>query len=380
LIQDLENPPIEVWRFKTSHPILSSPIIDQGSVYFGGCDSTFYSVSLTDGKVKWRLKTQGQIRSTPLIHNRFIFLNGGDGIIYKLNKTSGTIVWSSHVGTEKQYDFADYHQSSPILYEGVLYFGLGDGSVTAIEEATGEKLWSYQTGDAVHTTPAISGDKIFVGSFDGNVYALDMRDGTLRWKFKTVGHRFFPKGEVQGSPAVHAGLIFIGARDYNVYALDQEKGFARWNKAFVRGWGLVNEIHDSVLYIGGADERILVSVDPSTGKENWRKKMDFLIFGKNAYSENLMYVGTTLGKFHAIDRSNGNTIWTVTTDGYRLNRLKYFKEDDSYRDDIYSIIKSSEEFLLVEYELGGIFSTPAINTDHLVIATSEGMVYCFKRT
>jgi eukaryotic-like serine/threonine-protein kinase len=108
--------------------------------------------------------------------------------------------------------------------------------------------------------------------------------------------------------------------------------------------------------------------------------MDFLIFGKNAYSENLMYVGTTLGKLHAIDRLNGNTIWTVTTDGYRLNRLKYFKEDDSYRDDIYSIIKSSEEFLLVEYELGGIFSTPAINTDHLVIATSEGMVYCFKRT
>lgn len=47
------------------------------------------------------------------------------------------------------------------------------------------------------------------------------------------------------------------------------------------------------------------------------------------------------------------------------NRLKYFKEDDAYRDDIYSIIKSNEHFLEVEYELGGIFSTPAISNDFL---------------
>ncbi len=71
-------------------------------------------------------------------------------------------------------------------------------------------------------------------------------------------------------------------------------------------------------------------------------------------------------------------MWTFTTDGYLNNRMKYFKDDDSYRDDIYSIIKSNEQFLEVEMELGGIFSTPVITNGYLVFTSTEGIVYCLK--
>jgi outer membrane protein assembly factor BamB len=178
---------------------------------------------------------------------------------------------------------------------------------------------------------------------------------------------------------VKDGIVFIGARDYNIYALDQQKGFSRWNKAFQRGWVFTNTIHDSVLHLAGADERVLIAVEPKSGAELWKKKMEFLIFGKNVYSKSMLYVGTTIGKFHGIDAKTGEKKWTVTTDGYEKNRLKYFKEDDSYRDDIYQIIKSSEHFLEVEYELGGIFSTAAIDKDHIVFASTEGVVYCLSR-
>lgn len=274
--------------------------------------------------------------------------------------------------------FADYHHSSPILSNNVIYFGSGN-NFYAVKANEGRELWNFQTGDVVHSTPATGNGKVFFGSFDGNVYALDLANGNLIWKFKTVGHRYFPKGEVQGSPSVRDGLVFIGGRDYNTYALDQEKGFSHWNKAFSRGWVFTNTVHDSVLHLAGADERVLIAADPKSGAELWRKKMEFLIFGKNVYSKSMLYVGTTIGKFHGIDTKTGEKKWTITTDGYEKNRLKYFKEDDSYRDDIYSIIKSNEHFLEVEYELGGIFSTAAMNREHIVFTSTEGVVYCLGR-
>ena len=163
-----------------------------------------------------------------------------------------------------------------------------------------------------------------------------------------------------------------------MYALDQEKGFSRWNKAYPRGWVLVNTIHDSVLHMAGADERIFISVDPESGREYWKQKMEFLVFGSNAYSETMIYTGTTIGKLHGINAKTGDKVWTFATESYEKNRLKYFKEDDAYRDDIYSIIKSNEHFLEVEYELGGIFSTPAISNDFLIFTATDGTVYCLK--
>lgn len=378
-IADFKKKPALHWKYKIDAPVIAGPVVSDNLVYFGGLDSTLYVLDIRSGKTAWKFKTRGQVRSTVRIAGNDLYLNGGDGNLYCLDKKTGNVKWTFASKGEKKYDFADYHQSSPVLHNNMVYFGSGDGNVYAVRSDNGSRVWNYQTGDIVHTTPAVDNNKLFVGSFDGHVYALDVTNGSLAWKFKTVGHRFFPRGEVQGSPAVASGLVFIGARDYNVYAIDQARGYCHWNKSFTRGWGLVNTIHDSVLHIGSADERVLISAEPGTGKEYWRKTMEFLVFGSNAYSETMFYVGTTIGKLHGIDAKTGEKIWTVTTDGYEQNRFKYFKVDDAYRDDIYSIIKSNEQFLEVEYELGGIFSTPAITRDFLIFTSTEGVVYCLKR-
>jgi outer membrane protein assembly factor BamB len=379
VIPDFATKPSVAWKFKTSKPILSAPVIDENTVYVGSNDSTFYALNLSTGKALWKLKTKGQVRSKCVIADNDLFLNGGDGNLYSIDKKSGKIKWTFATKGERNYDFADYHQSSPLLLNNVLYFGSGDGNFYAVNSTNGKLVWSFATGDVVHTTPAISNNKIFFGSFDGNVYALNLADGSLAWKFKTVGHRYFPKGEVQGSPVIAKNLVIIGARDYNVYALDQDKGFGHWNKAFPRGWVLANTQHDSVVHLAGADERVMISAVPESGREHWKQKMEFLIFGQNVYSDKLMYVGTTIGKFHAINPKTGEKVWTTSTDGYEKNHLKYFKGDDSYREDIYSVIKSNEQFLDAEYELGGIFSTAAISKDYIVVPSTDGTVYCYKR-
>jgi len=373
-----EKPGIQ-WEYKTNQPIFSSPVVREGCIYVGGNDSTLHVIDLHTGNEKWNFHTGGEIRSSVCFSEDYLYLNGGDGNIYAMNASSGKLIWTFKTGGENKYDFADYFQSTPVYFNDVLYFGSGDSNFYAIDAVNGTLIWFYKTGGIVHTTPAIDHDKVFFGSFDGYVYALNSATGQLIWKFKTVGHRYFPKGEVQGSPTAFNHLVVVGARDYNVYAIDQNKGFCHWNKAFIKGWGLSSSVNDSILFIGSADERRLISADPASGAEFWNLPMEFLIFGNNAYSENMLYVGTTIGKLHGISLKTGNKICTFETDSYRKQRLNYFKEDDSYRDDIYSIIRSNEHFLEVECEFGGIFSTPVITGDLIVFTSTNGKIYCLKR-
>lgn len=374
--QNASPQPTVKWKFQIKQPFYGSPLVTADRVYIGGLDSTCYALDLKTGSIQWKFSVQGAIRSTPLLYGGKLYLNGGDGSLYALDPSRGKLQWKCSGKGEKKYDFADYHHSSPVCNNGVIYFGSGDGNLYAVNPADGKIIWSFQTGDAVHDTAAIVGGKVLFGSFDGNFYAVNVADGQLAWKFKTTGHRYFPKGEVQGSPAVFGDEVIFGTRDFNVYARSITQGTGLWNKAFPRGWGLVNVIKDSVLYTGTGDERTLFTFDPVTGRELWKKKMELLVFGDFAFSDKLMYVGTTMGKLHAIDRKTGETRWTFATEGYEKNHLKYFKQDDTYRDDIYSIIKSNEQFLDAQCALGGIFSTPAREGNTLVVATTDGMIYC----
>ncbi|MBL0356103.1 MAG: PQQ-binding-like beta-propeller repeat protein [Chitinophagaceae bacterium] len=373
---DITALPVLQWKFSTSAALYASPVGDADHIYFGGLDSIFYAVNRISGKEVWRFKTNGAIRSTALLNDEHIYFISADGKLYCLD-TKGKMIWT-FAGIEKKYDFADYHQSSPVLSKGMLYAGMGDGYLYAVSATTGNLKWKFKTGGPVHTAPVVDEKRVYFGSFDGNVYAANINTGKQWWKFKTVGHVYFPTGEVQGNPTLMNNTVVVGARDYNVYAIDKEKGFAHWNKVFTRGWVLSNTCKDSTLYMAGADERMLAAIDSKTLAERWKRTMELLVFGKPAFSNNMLYIGTTMGKLHGIDMKTGEDKWIFKTDSYTKNHLKYFKEDDTYRDDIYSIITTNEQFLDAQVELGGIFSTPLIQQEYIFFTSTDGALYCLK--
>ncbi len=367
------------WRFTPRGPIFGSPSLDGGTIYVGSLDSTFYAIDLLSGKERWHFVTGGEIRSTALVDASAVYFVSGDGSLYSLDKTNGQKRWSFAMEREVKFDFADYYQSSPRLHNGVLYVGSGDGHIYAIEASTGSPVWQFPTGGPVHATPALSKDKLFVGSFDGYFYALNALSGDMLWKFKSVGHRYFPNGEFMGTPAVGMDLVYVGARDYNLYALDQDSGFCHWNKSFVRGWALSNTVRDSVLFTGTSDDRLLIASGVRSGREFWKTNLGFNIFGGLAFDDSLGYIGTLIGKLHAVNLITGQLLWSFATDGYTRNHAKYFKADDSFRDDIFEIVKSDEAFIDVEYEIGAIFSTPVISGNHILVTSTDGTVYCLNK-
>jgi len=383
---DFDKLPTVQWKFKIKQPFFSSPIINEGTVYVAGLDSTLYALELTTGNVKWKLKTNGEIRSTVVIEGSRIYLLGGNGVLSCIDKNTGKPIWRSVFDNtalflaERRYDFADYFHSSPVVHDGILYFGTGNGRFNAVSADNGEIVWSFKAGDIIHNTPVVIKDKVYFGSFDGFVYALNIRTGQIVWKFKSVGQQYFPNGEMQGSPSTGYGTLFIGGRDYNLYALNANGGYANWNRKFQGGWALSTTVEDTVLYVGTSDDRLLLAFDARNGQELWKTNVKFNIFGGCAFTSGMVYVGSIWGKLFGVDKKTGTIKWAFATDGYTSNHLKYFKADDTYRDDIGTILRSPIEWIGAEYRMGGIFSTPSISGNSMVFSSTEGVVYCLRRS
>lgn len=379
---DLAETPDVQWKFKTAHPFIGSPVVDKGIVFAGNLDGMLYAVDLATGSEIWSVRTPGPIRSTPCIAGETIYVNGG-GSILALNRISGKQLWTFHALGERvyaPYGYADYYHSSPKEHRGNIYFGSGDGHVYALDIRTGALKWKYNTGDVVHATPALLDSVLYIGSFNGTMYALNALNGGLLWTFKSVGHRFFPKGEFQGSPVAGNGLVFVGGRDYNVYAIDARKGYCHWNKQFPRGWALSLTLRDTALYVGTSDDDVMIAMDARTGTELWRTNVRFNTFGRAALGPSMIYFGTLLGRLHGMDASSGKIVWTYTTDGFNKNNARYFVHPDSIsKDRFYSVVKTPEGYIDGLYSLGAMFSDPVLTNGMMVISSTDGSLYCLKQ-
>ena len=377
---DLATKPSLLWKFKTNGSVVGSPVVGDSTVYITSHDSTLYAIDLLTGKVKWKLPTGAPLRSSVCLAAGRLFLLGGEGLLYSIDKDSGWVygVFRSLTGSmgERQNDYADYFQSTPVVEDTSIYFGSG-GYIMAVSLTDGYMKWSYQTGDVVHTRPALSKGRLYAGSFDGNLYSIDTRTGNLVWKFKTTGHNFFPKGEVMGNPVVAGGMVFVGARDYNLYALEMKGGYCNWMKQFPKGWALPVTVNDSVVYVGTSDDHQLFAYDIRTGSEIWKTNVGFNILGGCAIGSKIGYFGTLAGKVHGIDLKTGKIIWTIELDSYKANHLTWLKPDDSFRTDIIKLISTPLDMLAMYRQLGGIFGTPAVAGNRLVVAGYDGWVYCF---
>ena len=111
---------------------------------------------------------------------------------------------------------------SPTVADGFVYVGSYDGNVYAFNAANGEQIWNFSTGGRVVSCPAIEYGMVYVGSEDHNLYALNAQTGKLVWNY-TTGYY------VDSDPSVQNGVVYFGSEDRNVYALNAQTGGFIWN-------------------------------------------------------------------------------------------------------------------------------------------------------
>jgi len=100
-------------------------------------------------------------------------------------------VWSFSFGGEKQRG----QESQPLIKDGVMYVTGSYSRMWAIDIASGEELWQYDARlpegilpccDVINRGAAILGDKVYFGTLDAKIVALDAKTGKVIWR-KTIG-------------------------------------------------------------------------------------------------------------------------------------------------------------------------------------------------
>jgi alcohol dehydrogenase (cytochrome c) len=128
------------------------------------------------------------------------------------------------------------NEATPLVHDGVmLVHGFGD-SIQALDAATGDLLWQYSRElpkglkPSVKRNIAIYGSKVYLGTSDVHVVALDVKTGKVAWDQALTTDKGF---QLTGGPLVAKGKVMIGtggrvAGGNYIVALDAETGKEAW--------------------------------------------------------------------------------------------------------------------------------------------------------
>ncbi len=141
-------------------------------------------------------------------------------------------------------------EATPLIIDGVMYVTGSWSTVFALDAKTGAQIWDYDPEvpriwgrnaccDVVNRGVAARGEKIYVGTIDGYLVALNAVDGSVAWRVNTID-RDKPY-TITGAPRVIRGNVMIGnggaeygVRGY-VTAYDAETGKQNWRFYTVPG-------------------------------------------------------------------------------------------------------------------------------------------------
>lgn len=102
----------------------------------------------------------------------------------------------------------------PTIASGRLFIGSSNGYVYALDAATGCVFWSFRAGPGIHTAISVgplkhkspSGEAVYFGDMKAQVYALDAASGRLLWKTRVDDH---PLAHITGSPQLYRNALYV---------------------------------------------------------------------------------------------------------------------------------------------------------------------------
>lgn len=243
----------------------------------------------------------------------------------------GGVKWKFHAGGELY--------SSPAIADGMVFIGSTNGNLYAVEQKTGKQKWKFATLGRIVSSPAVAAGVVYFLSYDSNFYAVDEFTGQKKWKFATGGEKRFSAKHIHGmepaselmpdpfdfylsSPVVVNHAVYFGSSDGNVYSLDSATGALGWKFHTGDVVHASPAISDSVLFIGSWDT-YFYALDAASGKLLWRFKTgedpvihnQIGIQSSAAVADGVVYFGCRDSNLYALDARTGAKKWVYGNKG-----------------------------------------------------------------
>ncbi|MGL5948670.1 MAG: outer membrane protein assembly factor BamB [Aeromonas sp.] len=346
-------------------------------------------------------------------------------------------LWSASVG-QGVGEF--YSQLTPALEDSNVFAASRDGSVAAFAKESGERLWRMDLSalpeNQAKRSARLSGGvvarygKLFIGSENGQLYALNQADGQLLWQ-ANVG------GEIVARPAVDEGKVVVLTAAGTLAAFDTDAGKQQWILAQEQPPLTLRSasnpiITNSAVIYGRADGKLgivllasgqpvrnskvadargateldrMVDVDASpliaddelygiayngqltarklmNGDEVWKRKYSGA--SDMALSGSVILLTDSQSHLYAVDRRTGQELWANTQLSHRgvtapvlVGESVVVADSEGY---VYWLDRTNGQIARLErVDRSGFYTAPVVNDDVLYLQSRDGSLYAIAR-
>jgi outer membrane protein assembly factor BamB len=268
------------WKFETGKAIRAQPRLVGSELYVHSDSGFVHRLAARTGTEVWRAKVDAgseprkptneagtrwdRYGSSVVADATHIYVSSRDKNLYALDRKTGREVW--------RVAAADIMTATPALYRDSVIFAAFDGKVRAVAARDGQPRWTYDAKLAVPGDLTVAGDRVLLGSRSYDLVALDAGSGRELWK------RYYWFSWIESPPVVRDGVVYTGSSDAtHVYAVDLADGSLRWKTA-VPGYSWQRTAVSEELVIAGTvgagefpGPRVgaLVALDRTSGAVRW---------------------------------------------------------------------------------------------------------------
>ena len=356
----------KAWEYPTQYSISSTPVVQDGVVYFADWAGNVYSVEVDDGSLNWMVNLGGPISSTLLLANGLVYVELGpaETMVYALSQDDGAIVWSTTVASTMPSSW-----TSPMIYDNLIYFGTASngifendpaqhGEIVALNAMTGALVWSFSTvngkagGSAVWGSVAIDPklNSIYFGTgnpfsrslsalYSYSIMSLDATTGKLNWYYQVYHSLLRGHDNDFGSTpdlfsvtisGVTYQAVGIGNKNGVYYVLDRTNGKLLGSYPVGTGEGGITGVAgfyypsgtvNPEIFIPSSDDKkihnkgvlgVVEALVPSTGTSGtsaWRFTTPGDIDGSVAVVPGAVLFGDVFGNLYGVSISSGSQLW-----------------------------------------------------------------------
>jgi outer membrane protein assembly factor BamB len=252
------------------------------------------------GPPAWTFASRTLIEFPPAVDAGLVVVGVNSGRVYGLSAETGRIIWARRQNGAIA--------SSPAISGDRVFISSMDGSLTAYSRAHGTPLWRFSTGGSpVESSPLVVDGRVYVGTWSGRLHAVDAGSGRELWSARAPA-------DIKGSAALAGGLVVVGDYAGNVHAFDPRTGAERWTyRGGQRFYGGPAVSGDTLVIgdVGGA----VIALDARTGAERWRHATGGYVYSSAAIAGGAVFIGSYDGRFQALDLATGALRWSFDAGG-----------------------------------------------------------------
>lgn len=254
----------EIWKYRSiKNPdpkkfaagFKAAPTVTADTVYIGDEDGYFHAIDRKTGKGKWKFETRAEIAGGAAVFGKNLLVPSHDGSLYNVSP-EGKEVWN--------FETQDRVNCSPAIADGFTFVAGCDEHLRVIDIKNKKEIRGVPLGSYLIASPALHGDVLYVGTYAGEVVALNWKTGEFVWR-----HKFDRDLEIHASAAVTDDVVLVGGHDKIMHCIDRKTGKPRWLfKTNARINSSPAVVDERVFF--GSDDGNIYGVSIKTGKEVWK--------------------------------------------------------------------------------------------------------------